>query len=102
MGLEGLDTRYPRGKYPREAWPWDRADPHGDVATYTWARPNEWDGVSVYDGRNKLNTSIYELCVPARWLACVHDATVHSFCAPLDSGACSLRVNDARYRPHPL
>lgn len=66
MGVEGLDTKYPRGKYPREAWPWDRASPHDDVAAYTWARPNEWDGISAYDGTNKLNTSIYELCAARR------------------------------------
>ena len=67
MGLEGLDAKHPRGKYPREAWPWDRPDPHDDVAAYPWARPADWDGVSAYDGTNKLNTSIYEMCV--QWLA---------------------------------
>jgi hypothetical protein len=61
MGVEGLDAKYPRGKYPREAWPWDRPDPHGNISAYTWARPADWDGVSPYDGVGKLNTSIYEL-----------------------------------------
>jgi hypothetical protein len=63
MGVEGLDTKYPRGKYPREAWPWDRPDPHDDVLLYNWARPGDWDGLSPYDGVEKLNTSIYELYV---------------------------------------
>jgi hypothetical protein len=61
MGTFGRDSEYPRGKYPREAWPWDRPDPHDDVMTYDWAQPEQWDGVSAYSGVGKLNTSIYEL-----------------------------------------
>ena len=69
-GWYGMDTKYPRGKYPREAWPWDRPDAHGDVSTHNWAKPNLWDGVSEYSAWDaatseyRLNTSIYELCAP--------------------------------------
>lgn len=62
MGVEGMDARYPRGRYPREAWPWNRTDAHGDAAM-NWAMPAEWDGTSEYNGQGKLNTSIYELYV---------------------------------------
>lgn len=63
MGVEGVDTKYARGKYPRESWPWDRPDAHGDATDLDWAKPALWDHASEYDGRGKLNTSIYELYV---------------------------------------
>eukprot|EP00892_Ulva_mutabilis_P004822 jgi/Ulvmu1/2711/UM014_0167.1 len=63
MGVEGLDSKYPRGKYPRESWPWSRPDPHEDAVSLDWARPGEWDGISDYNGLNKLNTSIYEFVI---------------------------------------
>lgn len=71
MGVEGLDSKYPRGKYPREVWPWDRPDPHDDALLLDWARPAEWDGISAYDGLNKLNTSIYELYASVSHQSCV-------------------------------
>ena len=62
MGQEGMDTKYKRGKYPREDWPWHRADPHLDTLSFDWARPDQWyiDDY-LYNAVNKLNTSIYQL-----------------------------------------
>lgn len=80
MGVEGLDEKYARGKYPREAWPWDRADPHADAVNHDWAKPEQWDGMAEYDGIGKLNTSIYELYVfGGDHHLCIHAS---SLCTP--------------------
>lgn len=89
MGVEGLDEKYARGKYPREAWPWDRADPHADAINLDWAKPAEWDGIAEYNAIGKLNTSIYELyvfVVLASQHPCAHSC-VHSH-VPAPDPAC--------------
>jgi hypothetical protein len=65
MGMEGMDPKLPRGKYPRSTYPWNRADRHMDANIYTWNKPELWNGVSAYDGRGKFNVTIFELYAPA-------------------------------------
>jgi hypothetical protein len=66
-GIYGLDSKFPRGKYPREAWPWNRKDAHADATAYNWAKPALWNKASKYSAwdastsQYKLNTSIYQL-----------------------------------------
>lgn len=94
-GWYGADAKYPRGKYPREAWPWDRSDAHGDAAAYKWAKPSEWDGSSPYSawdaaaGAYNLNTSIYELCGSSNNLQPVVEHVCQNGAESIPVGPCS-------------